>query len=48
MHHEPPRPLCGHSTIWRALRPGSPWIWGVCLPRRLEPHEVEWREAVMP
>ncbi len=38
--------LCGSTTWWRAWRPGSPWICGVCLPPTVEPHEVEWREAI--
>lgn len=41
-------PLCGCMTWWRALRPGSPWMCGVCLPPKLEPHELMWREAVLP
>jgi hypothetical protein len=38
-------PLCGRAIWWRALRPGSPWICGACVPPLLEPDQVEWRDA---
>lgn len=44
----PECPLCGNATWWRGLRPLGPWICGVCVPPPLEPHEVEWAEAVLP
>jgi hypothetical protein len=39
------------ATCAAARRVGAtggrlPWICSVCVPPLLEPHEVEWREAV--
>jgi hypothetical protein len=37
--------LCGRAVWWRYRRRGSPWVCGVCLPPKHEPHEVEWSEV---